>query len=146
MREFIDEDDEVEVKGKHSQCPQLIDTRMRYTTIIIIMLIVSIILFIVFALVAYYNPMYDEFGPGILFSRGAALAILVFTIFGMFLVTYDITTWWRKSWKKRCSTLFDFQILFHRVAGFIITFYSIVHTIGHLTGSILFIDREQGKV
>ena len=144
MKEFVDDDEEIEIKGFKNTCPQLIDTKMRYMTIIIIMIIVSIICFIVFATVAYFNPMYTEFGPGILFSRGGALSILVFTIFGMFLVTYDLTTCWRRKLKKRCSTLFDFQILFHRVSGFLITFYSIVHTIGHLTGSIMSIDKEQG--
>ena len=92
MKEFVDDDEEVEIKEYKSTCPQLIDTKMRYMTIIIIMIIVSIICFIIFATVAYFNPMYTKYGPSILLSRGGALAILVFTIFGMFLVTYDLTT------------------------------------------------------
>ena len=93
LREFKEEnEDTIEIKVKRSKCPSFIDPRMRYFRILIIIVIVSIISFIFFAVVAYFNPMYDAFGPGILFSRGAALAILVLTMFGMFLVTYDLTT------------------------------------------------------
>lgn len=87
--------------------------------------------------------MYDAFGPGILFSRGAALSILVLTMFAMFLVTYELTTYVRNKLKRRCNTLFDFQILFHRFSGFLITITSYIHVVGHLTGSIRAMDKEK---
>ena len=96
-----DEDDEIEVKGNTTTCPRLIDTRMRYFTILVIITLVSIISFIFFATVAYFHRMYDAFGVGILFSRGAALAIIVLTMLAMFLVTYDLTSWCQSKLKRR---------------------------------------------
>jgi NADPH oxidase 2 len=78
-----------------------------------------------------------------MFSRGSALAILVFTVMAMFFVSYDVTTWVRKKLKGRCSTIFDFQILFHRFCGYVILIYSVIHTIGHLSGTIRKIDQEE---
>lgn len=139
-----DDEDEVELKKVNSSsCPKLIDTRMRYTSILAILLVISILWFILFALLALFDPMFDMFGPGILFSRGAALAIICLTMIAIFLVTYDVTTWCRTKLKRRFSTLFDFQILFHRFWGFLITFYSVVHTIGHLTGSIRALHNDK---
>jgi len=130
-------------KQRNKKCLTFIDPRMRYFRTLTIILIISIVSFIFFAIVAYFNPMYDAFGPGILFSRGAALAILLLTMFGMFLVTYDLTTWVRNKLKRRWNTVFDFQILFHRFSGFLITIYSYIHTVGHLTGSIRALDKEK---
>jgi NADPH oxidase 2 len=83
------------------------------------------------------------FGVTLMFSRGSALAILVFTVMAMFFVSYDVTTWVRKKLKGRCSTIFDFQILFHRFCGYVIMIYSVIHTIGHLSGTIRKIDQEE---
>jgi len=92
--EYVGRDDElVEVKSNtRLRCPKLIDPKMRYTTILLCILVISIICFVFFALLAYFNPMYNMFGVGILFSRGAALSIIVLTMLAMFLVTYDLTT------------------------------------------------------
>ena len=65
-------------------------------------------------MIAFTMPMYDLFGPGIMISRGAALAIIVLTMITMFFVSYDLTTCIRQKLRGKCSTLFDFQILFHR--------------------------------
>lgn len=145
LRDYVDLDEDcIEIKAnKRGSCPKLIDTRMRFMTILVIIFLVSVLAFVLFALLAFFNPMYDMFGPGILFSRGAALAIILLTMFTVFLVTYDLTTCCRNKLKKRCSTLFDFQILFHRFSGFLITFYSVVHTIGHLTGSVRGLAEEE---
>jgi hypothetical protein len=140
FKEYANEtEDLVEVKVRQFACPKLITSK---TKIMAVVTLISIFAFIFFATIAFFNPMCSKFGPGILFSRGAALSILLLTIFAMFLVTYDLTTCIQKKIKKRCSTLFDFQILFHRFSGFLITFYSIVHTIGHLTSSIKYLDQE----
>ena len=87
---------------------------MRYTVVLFIILCISIAAFILFALITLFDPMYDMFGVGILLGKGAALAIIVLTMMAMFFVTYDVTTMIRNKLKKTFSTLFDFQLLFHR--------------------------------
>ena len=103
FKEYRGDDEElIPVKPmKKCRCPTLIDAKMRYTSIVIIITIISILCFLIFAIIAYFNPMYDAFGAGILFSRGAALSIIVLTVFAMFLVTYDLTTFCRNKLKKR---------------------------------------------
>ena len=119
------------------------NTKIRYTTWNLIFLVLSFVLFGIFATVTVFSNAYDLFGPGLIFSRGAALVILIFTMLAMFFVSYDLTTWLRRKLKGRCSTLFDFQILFHRFCGYIILTYSIIHTIGHLTGSFRGLHQEK---
>ena len=143
LKSFASTEEEVEFKPP-SKCEVCCEgTKMRYSLILIIILCLSIAWFFLFAIIAFFHPMYDMFGVGILFSRGAALAIIVLTMIAMFLVTYDVTTMWRNKLKRTCSTLFDFQLLFHRFCGFLIFFYSIVHTIGHLTGSARGLSGEK---
>jgi len=103
FKEYHGDDEElIPVKPvEKCRCPTLIDAKMRYTSIVIIITIISILCFLIFAIIAYFNPMYDAFGAGILFSRGAALSIIVLTILAMFLVTYDLTTFCRNKLKKR---------------------------------------------
>ena len=144
LKEFEDPEEDLIVTKPASRCSKMsMGTKARYTCMLVVIAIISLIAFLLFAIIAYFNPMYDMFGPGILFSRGAALAIIVLTMIAMFLVTYDATTFCQNKLKKRCATFFDFQVLFHRFCGFLILFYSWVHTIGHLTGSIRGLSKEK---
>ena len=127
---------------KQIKCLACSNPRTRYFSTYLIILLISFWFFLISAIIAYFHPMYSVFGVGILLSRGAAFPIIALTMLAMFLVTYDFTTWCRKHLKTRCATLFDFQILFHRFSGMLITFYSIVNSIGHLTGSLKAIHEE----
>jgi hypothetical protein len=77
---------------KSKTCLCWLKTRNRYSTINIIFLVISVILFLINAYLAYVQPMYDLFGPSLLISRGAALSILIFTMIAMFFVSYDLTS------------------------------------------------------
>lgn len=70
-----------------------INNKVRYSVVNIILLILSFILFLIFATVTYFSEAYDFFGFTLMFSRGAALAIIVFTILAMFFVSYDVTSY-----------------------------------------------------
>ena len=123
--------------GSSSRCCLCwLKTSNRYNTIHFFYVILSLIWFAFFAYLAYTKEMYKFIGVNILFSRGAAWAIIVFTMIAMFFVSYDLTTCMRQCLRGRCPTLFDFQILFHRFWGYTILFYSVVHTVWHLTGTL----------
>ena len=103
FKEYQEDDEElIPVKSSKSRrCPTPIDGKKRYTSIVIIITIVSILSFVAFAIVTYFSTMYDAFGVGILIGKGAALSIIVLTVLAMFLVTYDLTTCCRNKLKKR---------------------------------------------
>lgn len=114
LRSYADFHDDIELKGSKKCKLSVADTRVRYSTVLIVLVILSLIFFAGFAILPLFGPAYGMFGPGILVARGSALNILLFTMMAMFMVTYDVTTYVRKCIKHRCATLFDFQILFHR--------------------------------
>lgn len=114
------------------------DMRTKTKVIMMYITLLTIIAFIFFALVAYFNPMYGVFGVGILFSRGAALAIVLLTILVLLFVSYDTMTWIRGIvCCRRFHSLFDHLVLYHRFCGYMILLYSVIHSIGHLTGTAL---------
>jgi predicted ferric reductase len=139
-----DKGNEVVIKAKGGMFKNMmINTKMRYSRVLIAIIIISILIFLLFAILEFFKSTYDLFGVGILFAKGAAIPILLLTMLALFFVTYELTTCCRTACKTRCSAVFDFQILFHRVSGFLITFYSFVHTIGHLSGTFRALDNEK---
>jgi hypothetical protein len=139
-----DKGNEVAVKSKGGMFKNMmINTKLRSSRILIAIIIMSILVFILFATLEFFKDTYDFFGVGILLAKGAAIPILLLTMLALFFVTYEMTTCCRTACKTRCSAVFDFQILFHRLSGFMITFYSFVHTIGHLTGTFRVLDDEK---
>jgi hypothetical protein len=91
-----------------------LNTQLRYTVVNFLLLILSFVLFAIFATVTSFTDAYDVFGVPLLFSRGGALVILIFTMLVMFFVSYDVTTWLRGKLKGKCATIFDFATLFHK--------------------------------
>ena len=72
-------------------------------------------------------------GDGILVAKGCSLAIYFLIVMLMFFVSYDLITWMRtKVFGLRLVTLFDFGIAFHKFCGYLLLFYSVVHTFTHL--------------
>jgi len=76
-------------------------------------------------------------GPQILISWGSALAIVGLLTLMLLLVSYDVVTCLRTWCCKSNCLLIDKKILFHQICGFMILIYSLAHTIGHLTGSMI---------
>lgn len=114
LQDFEDESpDIVELKGK-KKWASFINPKMRYFTVMAVIIVISIVAFMLNAFLTFLTPSYDKFGVGILMGKGAALSILVLTMLLMFLVTYDLTTWVRGILNRWCNTLFDLQVLFHR--------------------------------
>lgn len=130
-------------KSPNKKSKGCLDTKIRYTSWNLTLIAFSLVLFGIFSTVTLFTDAYDLFGPGLLFGKGAALVILIFTMLAMFFVSYDLTTWLRGKLKGKWSTLFDFQILFHRFCGYVILIYSVIHTIGHLTGSYYKLNKEK---
>jgi hypothetical protein len=120
-----------------------LNTKFRYSVVNFFLLILSFILFAIFAISTSFTDAYKVFGVTLLFSRGGALVILIFTMLAMFFVSYDVTTWLRGKLKGKCATIFDFQTLFHRFCGYVILTYSVIHTIGHLTGTFRVIHNTK---
>ena len=106
--------------------------------------IMSICAFVLFGLVAYFNPMIDVLGISLFFSRGAALAIILLTMLVLIFVSYDFMTWLRKCscCRKKMQDLFDHMVLYHRFCGYLILLYSVIHSIGHCTGTAPSIHRK----
>ena len=97
-----------------------------------------------FSLFAYLAIPFEDFmGAGILFSRGAALAIELLTASAMILICYDLLRCCRGITKNRCKGLLDHHLYYHRWAGYLILIYSLIHTVGHLTGSVRSISEEK---
>lgn len=93
-------------------------------------------MFTILAIVVANYSYFKLIGFPILLSRGSASAILGLLTVLLFLVSYDVLTCLRgKCCLKNC-TIIDKKILFHRISGFMILGYSVLHTIGHLTGSM----------
>ena len=78
----------------------------------------------------------DIIGYYLLVSRGCALAIMVLSIILLLLVSYDFMTCIRPIFAGCCLSILDFNIHFHKICGYLITFYSTVHTISHLSFSV----------
>jgi hypothetical protein len=99
------------------ETPQSFEATPAMTFVIIITLI-SIFCFAVMAGVTYLirKEAYEIVGVGLLISRGAALSILVLDIFALTFVSYDLLTMCR-SYKctRRCVTLLDFNVYFHKI-------------------------------
>ena len=132
------------MKGKADRNMKCTDTRVKTKLVMLGIFIISAMAFLLFGFVAYFNPMYEVFGFGIFFSRGAALAIIILTMMVLILVSYDTMTCIRNlsCCKNHFNSLFDHLVLYHRFVGYLILIYSIVHTIGHLCGSALHIHIE----
>jgi hypothetical protein len=101
--------------------------------------VISLIGFTLLALYTHYkginNPVNSVtyFGPGIIVAKGCALAIYFLIIMIMFFVSYDVLTWMRtRCCGLRLLTLIDFSIVFHKFCGWLILFYSVLHTVMHL--------------
>ena len=102
MKEFADDMDEelVLFKSKEDKKIRCMDVRVRTKLMMLYIVLFSFSGFLLFGLIAYFNPMYEVFGPGIVFSRGAALAIIFLTMLVLLFVSYDTLTWIRNT---RCG-------------------------------------------
>ena len=106
-----------------------------------IVLFETFLAFLILAIIAASYSYYKLIGFGIVVSRGSASAIHSLNVVSCLMVSYSFIT---KCWsvcKKRCSTLLDFKILFHRICGYLILLFSYIHTIGHLAGSFAAISK-----
>lgn len=103
-------------------------------TFVIVIFVISVFCFGLLAAVTYLirREAYDIIGYGLLASRGAALSILVLDIFSLLFVSYDMLTWVRSHrWARRCVTLLDFNVYFHKICGYLIFVYAVIHTACH---------------
>ena len=63
--------------------------------------------------------------------------ILVYTTLCIVCISRDLNTCLRKACcGRKCEALLDEHIMFHKVSGYIAIAYSLLHTVGHLFGSI----------
>lgn len=93
MRDLSEpEGDNEDEKQKERCCPRASSIKLRYSKITMTILFCSVAVFIIFAFLYHLTPMFKLSGPGILVARGAAVCILLLTMFALFLVTYDATT------------------------------------------------------
>lgn len=96
--------------------------------------------FAMFTLFAYWSSSttyYEKIGLPILFSRGAAGAILLLIILTLFFVAYDLQTWCRSKFcKTTLIVLVDEKTRFHKFCGYLLLAYAILHSLGHLSGSM----------
>jgi hypothetical protein len=103
----------------------------------------STICFGLFSISTFVDGFYKDMGVGIFLSRGSAFAVANLLGITMFLVAYDITTHLRPTWfGRKFHVLFDHQVTFHRMCGYLMCFYGCVHVLGHMFGSIWFLSAE----
>ncbi len=84
------------------------------------------------------------FGSGLFLARGGALAILVLLVLCILCISRDLLTLLRL-WAccgSHCSAFINDHLLFHKVSGTLIVFYSFIHTIGHLYGTLYVMANE----
>ena len=76
-------------------------------------------------------------GFGVIVSRAGAIVILVYTTLSVICISRDLNTCLRKGCcGRKCEALLDENVMFHKVSGSIAIAYAILHTIGHLFGSV----------
>ena len=81
---------------------------------------------------------YSKFiGPQVIISKGSAGALLAVSSFMMISVSYDLLSWFRARWRKRCLAWLDHNIVIHRFCGYVVTIYGVIHSIFHLSGSMI---------
>lgn len=119
--------------------PKITNQGLKNTLIGIVLTIISCCCFIIFALVTYFTrrgAVVEVIGYGLLFSRGSALAIMVMCNFLLIFVSYDFLTCCRPICARHCLSVLDFNIHFHKICGYLILFYSCLHSICHLAFSV----------
>ncbi|CAI2381024.1 unnamed protein product [Moneuplotes crassus] len=135
------------VKTSAGDCPEtfncLVEAKKPYYKLFLVLTIVAIIAFIVMGCITGSYSYSRYIGPWVIVSRGSASAILGTTGILMFFVSYDVLTYIRSKCKGKCQIWLNHNILIHRFCGYVVTFFSILHTIGHCSGSIRKFSEEK---
>ncbi|CAI2380621.1 unnamed protein product [Moneuplotes crassus] len=128
------------VKASAGDCSDtfncLVEAKKPYYKLYTILTIIALISFFIMAAISSSYSYSDFIGTWVVISRGSASSILGLTGILMLLVSYDLLTYIRSKCKGRCQLWLNHNILLHRFCGYLITFFSIVHVVGHLSGSI----------
>ena len=76
-------------------------------------------------------------GFGVLISRAGVFVILLFTTLSIVCISRELNTCLRRGCcGRRCEALLDEHVMYHKVCGYIAIVYSLLHTLGHLFGSV----------
>jgi predicted ferric reductase len=111
-----------------------------------IFLIILLWTFVAFSWMAIGSSQssYSKFiGPLVIGSKGCAAALLMACSFMMISVSYDLLSYFRAKWRKKCLAWLDHNIVIHRFWGYVITIYAVVHSACHLMGSIKTISESE---
>jgi len=127
---------------KKIQKGKCIDLKRDYVPKLATILTISLILWFILGTIVYFTPYYDVFGWYIVCSKGWSLAIMFTMSFLMFFISHDIMTWARRKWKYSISGWLDHYFMIHKFWGYLLTFYSIIHSLCHLTGSFRIIAQS----
>mmetsp|Transcript_77647 Transcript_77647/g.142099 ORF Transcript_77647/g.142099 Transcript_77647/m.142099 type:complete len:867 (+) Transcript_77647:85-2685(+) len=91
-----------------------------------------------------FPKMYSFMGPWLLVSRGEAMALIIYTVFMVLLMSRRFITLLRDyvHWSSVLQLVVDKHVLMHRCCGMMIVVSAVLHVIGHLRGSIPAIINE----
>ncbi|PVD36334.1 hypothetical protein C0Q70_03313 [Pomacea canaliculata] len=78
----------------------------------------------------------------IIFARGAGMCLHFNCAFGLFLMLRKSLTLMRNTPLARILP-FDQHVMFHKMAGFAVVFFTLIHTAMHLANAIFYLQREK---
>lgn len=117
----------------HKKCD---NSTFRYLFWAIVIIILTLVPFTIFSFVTFFDPkLMALLGPACIVTRGCALALCFITGLTLLLMCKRFITLLRSFLGRFAVTLFDKYIYLHRVAGRLVMIFSLIHTIGHLSGT-----------
>ena len=78
------------------------------------------------------------FGSGLWLARASAFAILILTLMCILAISRDLLTALRcrGCCGAHCSCILNEHLMYHKFCGFLIMVFSVLHTVGHLYGTL----------